>query len=65
MSKCVGTSTSGPAHVMLEDGEELGASGGLVVAVEGPEASTLLGEPLAKLPSKPEPGVGTCCLYFR
>lgn len=35
-----------------------------VVAVEGPEASRLLGQSLSTSPSKAAPGVGTACLYF-
>lgn len=35
------------------------------MAVEGPEASRLLGASLGPSPSKREPGVGTACVYFK
>lgn len=55
----------GAARVVLEDRREVVASRGVVVAVEGPEASRLLGGALDRAsPSKPEPAVGTACLYF-
>jgi len=40
---------------------------GVVVAAEGPEAARLLGGALAGegVASKPQPGVGTACLYFK
>ncbi|KXZ45256.1 hypothetical protein GPECTOR_56g352 [Gonium pectorale] len=50
--------------VTLADGTVLSARRGVVVAVEGPEAARLLGPALAGSPSKADPGVGTCCLYF-
>ncbi|GIL82041.1 hypothetical protein Vretimale_1587 [Volvox reticuliferus] len=52
-------------EVILADGTKLTARRGVVVAVEGPEASRILGGALQSSPSKPDPGVGTCCLYFR
>ncbi|KAL6748117.1 oxidoreductase-like protein [Haematococcus lacustris] len=52
------------ARVRLAGGGEVAARRGVVVAVEGPEALRLLGPALQASPSKPEPGVGTCCLYF-
>lgn len=63
--KCVGSSASSAAYVHLEKGEVVEASRGVVVAVEGPEALSLLGDSIKKCPSKTEEGVGTCCLYFR
>jgi hypothetical protein len=61
-----GASESGaPARVVLAgSGHVITASRGVVVAVEGPEAARLLGPQLAAAPSKSDPGVGTCCLYF-
>ncbi|GLC46739.1 hypothetical protein PLESTB_001358300 [Pleodorina starrii] len=52
-------------EVTLADGSKITARRGVVVAVEGPEASRILGPALQSSPSKPQPGVGTCCLYFR
>ncbi|GIL43974.1 hypothetical protein Vafri_1549 [Volvox africanus] len=52
-------------EVILADGTKLTARRGVVVAVEGPEASRILGGALQSSPSKSDPGVGTCCLYFR
>ncbi|EFJ49392.1 hypothetical protein VOLCADRAFT_80651 [Volvox carteri f. nagariensis] len=52
-------------EVTLADGTKLTARRGVVVAVEGPEAGRILGGALQSSPSKPEPGVGTCCVYFR
>lgn len=59
----VSSSGSG-ASVKLADGSSIEAKA-VVVAVEGPEASKLLGPALAAAPSKAAPGVGTCCLYFK
>ncbi|KAI8473014.1 MAG: hypothetical protein J3K34DRAFT_453716 [Monoraphidium minutum] len=53
-----------PARVVLSDGRSVAARRGVVVATEGPEAARLLGERLQASPSKPQAGVGTCCLYF-
>ncbi|GBF94145.1 hypothetical protein Rsub_07132 [Raphidocelis subcapitata] len=53
------------ARVSLADGRSVEARRGVVVATEGPEAQRLLGAALKASPSKPEGGVGTCCLYFR
>jgi phytoene dehydrogenase-like protein len=49
--------------ITLADGTEYTAKA-VVVATEGPQAEALLGDALASSPSKREPGVGTCCLYF-
>lgn len=53
--------------VTLASGALLRARAAIIVAVEGPEASRLLGERLtsSSSPSKREPGVGTACLYFK
>lgn len=56
---------SQPPTVTLEDGQVLQPLRGVVVAVEGPSAGPLLGPLLQDSPSKPLPGVGTCCLYFK
>ncbi|KAG2482905.1 hypothetical protein HYH03_018187 [Edaphochlamys debaryana] len=64
---CLGArvdSVSGKS-VRLADGTALTARRGVVVAVEGPEAGRMLGGAMQSTPSKPEPGVGTCCLYFK
>ncbi|KAF6255152.1 hypothetical protein COO60DRAFT_1272702 [Scenedesmus sp. NREL 46B-D3] len=53
------------ARVQLADGRSVTAAKGVVVAVEGPEAWRLLAGALDAAPSKSEPGVGTCNLYFR
>lgn len=58
-------SGSSPAVVKLAGGRSISASKGVVVAVEGPAAAQVLGSALQAAPSKPEPGVGTCNLYFR
>ncbi|KAL4854581.1 4-substituted benzoates-glutamate ligase [Chlorella vulgaris] len=55
-----GTSPS----VTLADGGSVAARA-VVVAVEGPEASKLLGQAMQGSPSKAAAGVGTCCLYFK
>ncbi|KAG2448128.1 hypothetical protein HYH02_006713 [Chlamydomonas schloesseri] len=51
--------------VTLAGGRQLKARRGVVVAVEGPEAKRLLGDAIKAAPSKADPGVGTCNLYFR
>ena len=51
------------ACVVLHNGQKLCADA-VIVAAEGPEAAKLLGSALLASPSKPERGVGTCCLYF-
>ncbi|GMH36944.1 hypothetical protein BSKO_04817 [Bryopsis sp. KO-2023] len=63
--KCVPSSEGELARVELANGDVVEAPGGVVVAVEAPQASSLLGDILGKSPSKSEDGVGTCCLYFR
>ncbi|KAG1672459.1 hypothetical protein FOA52_013245 [Chlamydomonas sp. UWO 241] len=53
------------ASVTTADGETVTARKGVIVASDGPEAQRLLGDALAKAgASKPQPGVGTSCLYF-
>ena len=59
------SSGSGGALVRLADGTTVSARRGVVVATDGPAAARLLGSSLEATPSKPDPGVGTCCLYFR
>lgn len=61
----MGSTESSPANVQLENGEVVEAPRAVVVAVEGPESFSLLGDSIGKCPSKPEEGVGTCCVYFR
>lgn len=51
--------------VHMQDGKSFKARKGVVVATDGPTAQSLLGKALTANPSKPEAGVGTCCLYFR
>ncbi len=51
--------------VELESGAVVTGPKGVVVAVDEPAAGPLLGGLLDAVPSKPLPGVGTCCLYFR
>eukprot|EP00218_Dolichomastix_sp_CCMP3274_P014463 CAMPEP_0170148044 /NCGR_PEP_ID=MMETSP0033_2-20121228/37101_1 /TAXON_ID=195969 /ORGANISM="Dolichomastix tenuilepis, Strain CCMP3274" /LENGTH=434 /DNA_ID=CAMNT_0010384901 /DNA_START=135 /DNA_END=1439 /DNA_ORIENTATION=+ len=48
----------------LADGSRVEARGGVVVAVEGPQAGALLGDALDSSPSKAGAGVGTACVYF-
>lgn len=60
----VGPSGRGP-YVTLTDGSSVQASRAVVVATEAPAAARLLGIALEGYPSKTEPGVGTCNLYFR
>ena len=57
--------SSGGATVQLEHGQSIHARKAVVVATDGPAAQKLLGKVLNANPSKPEAGVGTCCLYFR
>lgn len=63
--KAVNSLSSGGSEVHLEDGTSLLARKAAVVATDGPTAKGLLGDALSESPSKPEAGVGTCCLYFR
>lgn len=58
------SSGSEGASVRLSDGGTISARRGVVVATDGPAAARLLGSSLEAAPSKSEPGVGTCCLYF-
>jgi hypothetical protein len=59
------SSGTGGASVLLADGSTINARQGVVVATDGPAAAQLLGGALTANPSKADPGVGTCCLYFR
>lgn len=54
-----------PPQVQLSTGQTISAPGGVIVAVEGPEAWRILGEAMDVAPSKSEMGVGTCNLYFK
>ena len=63
--RAVESHSGGGAAVRLDDGKLVTASKGVVVATDGPAAQQLLGKALSANPSKPEAGVGTCCLYFR
>lgn len=63
--QAVEAQSSGGAIVRLEGGKCLTARKAVVVATDGPAAQQLLGKALSADPSKPEAGVGTCCLYFR
>ncbi|KAF5837987.1 hypothetical protein DUNSADRAFT_3580, partial [Dunaliella salina] len=58
------TGEGSSVRITLADGSTVTAKRGVVVAVEGPEASRLLGDELQVAPSKPGTAVGTCCLYF-
>eukprot|EP00884_Botryococcus_braunii_P017120 jgi/Botrbrau1/4091/Bobra.152_3s0041.2 len=58
------SSGRGP-YVTLVDGTTVQAGQAVVVATEGPVAERLLGLALEGYPSKPEPAVGTCNIYFR
>ncbi|KAK9807377.1 hypothetical protein WJX73_009272 [Symbiochloris irregularis] len=53
-----------PASVTLKGGQSIAADA-VVVATEGPTAAKLLSSSAQASPSKPEPGVGTACLYYR
>lgn len=65
VTKVEAAAAGGQAQVMVKGaGAPIKAKKGVVVAVEGPEAQRLLGNTLGTSPSKSEPGVGTCCLYF-
>jgi hypothetical protein len=46
-------------------GRSVAAGRAIVVATDAPAAEALLGEALEASPSKRDPGVGTCNLYFR
>jgi phytoene dehydrogenase-like protein len=70
ISTGVGVSSISPAEgkgaeVTLADGSHISARLGVVVATAQPEAERLLGERMAKSPSKDAPPVGTACLYFK
>ena len=54
-----------PGSVALEGGGEVTARRAVVVATDARSAEALLGDALEASPSKREPGVGTCNLYFR
>ena len=59
------TGGSRDASVVLESGEQLEASRGVVVATDGLSAKSLLGSALQDSPSAAAEAVSTCCLYFR
>ena len=54
-----------PGSVEVSGGRSVGARRAIVVATDAPAARGLLGDALEASPSKTEPGVGTCNLYFR
>jgi hypothetical protein len=60
-----GSSGGAPGSVRLPGGRAVTAGCAVVVATEARSAEALLGPALAACPSKAEPGVGTCNLYFR
>lgn len=60
-----GSSGGAPGSVRLPGGHVVTASRAVVVATEARSAEALLGPALQASPSKAEPGVGTCNLYFR
>ena len=64
---CAGVQATGvaPGSVALEGGRTVSARRGVVVATDARSAEALLGDALEASPSKREPGVGTCNLYFR
>jgi hypothetical protein len=61
----VGSCAGQPGSVGLSGGRTVGARRAIVVATDAPAARQLLGDALEASPSKTEPGVGTCNLYFR
>ena len=63
--QAVESRSSGGATVRFEGGKSVTARRAVVVATDGPAAQQLLGKAITANPSKPEAGVGTCCLYFR
>lgn len=66
MERVVAAGSSGRnPYVTLVDGTTVQAGRAIVVATEGPVAERLLGLALEGYPSKPEPPVGTCNVYFR
>ena len=60
-----GSSGGSPGSVRLPGGQLVTASRAVVVATEARAAEALLGPALQASPSKADPGVGTCNLYFR
>lgn len=67
-----GVDTAGPsgqperaAVISISGGRQVAARRAVVVATEAPAAEALLGDALEASPSKRDPGVGTCNLYFR
>jgi hypothetical protein len=56
--------SSSSRQISLQGGGVVTAKRAVVVAVEGPAAKTLLGEPLNVSPSARGAAVGTTCLYF-
>ena len=60
-----GASGGQPGTVGLAGGRAVAARRAIVVATDAPAARALLGNALEASPSKTEPGVGTCNVYFR
>lgn len=65
MESVAGGSAWQPGSVGLAGGRSVSARRAIVVATDAPAARGLLGDALEASPSKTEPGVGTCNLYFR
>ena len=65
MEAVAGSSGGAPGSVRLAGGRAVTAGCAVVVATEARSAEALLGPALTASPSKAEPGVGTCNLYFR
>lgn len=61
----VGGCAGQPGSLSLSGGRTVGARRAIVVATDAPAARQLLGSALEASPSKTEPGVGTCNVYFR
>lgn len=53
-----------PTGVKLKDGRFIKSKHGIVIAMDGPAASQLLGEKLPATPSLTKPPRSTVCLYF-